>query len=190
MAVVVLIGYATAHGSTQGVAERVGERLRQRGVASEVRPMNDVADLGRYDAVVLGSAVHGGRWLPAAAQFMDHYAGGLRERPVWLFSVSTVGDQDSMFGPRVAKRLRALRKETPEIARFRAAVGAREHRNFAGVIARSHWPASGRAFFRAMGGRYGDHRNWDAIEAWADHIAGQLLPATVTGSNHQSTGGG
>lgn len=34
-----------------------------------------------------------------------------------------------------------------------------------------------RAFFRAMGGRYGDHRNWAAIETWADHIAAQLLPS-------------
>ena len=50
----------------------------------------------------------------------------------------------------------------------------REHRNFAGAIARSHWPATGRAFFRAAGGRYGDHRNWPAIDAWADLIASQL----------------
>lgn len=177
MAVAVLVGYATANGSTQGVAERIGDRLRQHGVAVDVRPVDDVLDLGRYDGFVLGSAIHGGTWLPAAAQFIDRQAAVLGERPVWLFSVSTVGDQESMFGPRVAKRLSALRKEAPEIRRFRSAVGVREHRNFAGVIAPSHWTASGRAFFRVMGGRYGDHRNWDAIEAWADHIAGQLLSA-------------
>lgn len=83
-----------------------------------------------------------------------------------------------MFSPRAAKRLRALRKETPEIAGFRTAIQPRGHRNFAGAIARSHWPASGRAFFRAMGGRYGDHRNWPAIEAWADRIAAQVLSPT------------
>jgi menaquinone-dependent protoporphyrinogen oxidase len=99
---------------------------------------------------------------------------------VWLFSVSTLGDEESMFRPPVAKRLRALRKETPEMASFRAALRAREHRNFAGAIARSHWPASGRAFFRAMGGRYGHHRNWAAIDTWADHIAVQVLPAADT----------
>lgn len=51
---------------------------------------------------------------------------------------------------------------------------AREHRNFAGAVARSHWPVTGRAFFLATGGRYGDHRNWPAIDAWADLIAAQL----------------
>jgi hypothetical protein len=30
-----------------------------------------------------------------------------------------------------------------------------------------------------MGGRYGDHRNWAAIEAWADRIAVQVLPAAA-----------
>jgi menaquinone-dependent protoporphyrinogen oxidase len=64
---------------------------------------------------------------------------------------------------------------------LRAAVRAREHRTFAGAIARSHWPASGRAFFRAIGERNGDHRNWPAIEACAGSIAGQLLPAPSQG---------
>jgi menaquinone-dependent protoporphyrinogen oxidase len=179
MALVVLVGYASAHGSTQGVAERIGDRLQRRGAAVDVRPVSDVPDPDRYDAAVLGSAVHGGKWLPAAAQFVGRNAADLRERPVWLFSVSTLGDEESMFRPRVATWLRALRKETPEIAGFRAAVSPRGHRNFAGAIARSHWPPSGRAFFRAMGGRYGDHRNWAAIEAWADRIAAQVLPAAV-----------
>jgi menaquinone-dependent protoporphyrinogen oxidase len=175
--VIVLVGYATDHGSTRGVAERIGDRLRRRGGVVDVRPMSDVGDVGRYAAVVLGSAIHGGKWLVDGKQFVDRNATCLRERPVWLFSVSTLGDQESMFSPRVARRLRAMRNETPEIAGFRAAVGSREHRNFAGAIARSHWPARGRVFFRAMGGRYGDHRNWPAIQAWADIIAAQLLGA-------------
>lgn len=179
MAMVVLVGYATAHGSTRGVAERIGDRLRQRGVAADVRPMSEVEDLGPYAAAVLGSAVHDGKWLAPAAQFAERNAAGLRGRPVWLFSVSTLGDEESMFRPRAAQRLRALRKETPEIAALRAGVGAREHRNFAGAIERACWSASGRAFFRAMGGRYGDFRNWAAIEAWADRIAVQVLPAAV-----------
>jgi menaquinone-dependent protoporphyrinogen oxidase len=70
--------------------------------------------------------------------------------------------------------LRALRKETAEITQMRPRLHPREHRNFAGAITRSHWSATGRAFFPATGGRYGDHRNWPAIDAWADLIATQL----------------
>jgi menaquinone-dependent protoporphyrinogen oxidase len=170
----VLIAYATDHGSTRGIADRIAGRLKQRGVGAEACVVADDLEVPRYEAVILGSAIHGGKWLPAARQFADRNAAPLRERSVWLFSVSTLGDEESMFPPRVANRLRALRKETPEVAEMRRRLHPREHRDFAGAIARSHWPATGRAFFRATGGRYGDHRNWPAIDAWADHIAAQL----------------
>ena len=170
----VLVAYATDHGSTRGVADRIADRLQQRGVDADARAVADVGGVPRYEAVVVGSAIHGSRWLPAARQFADRNAGPLRERPVWLFSVSTLGDEESMFPSRVADRLRAMRKETPEVAELRRLLHPREHRNFAGAITRSHWAAAGRAFFRAIGGRYGDHRNWAAIDAWADRIAAQL----------------
>jgi menaquinone-dependent protoporphyrinogen oxidase len=170
----VLVAYATDHGSTRGVADRIAGRLQQRGVDAEARAVAGVLQVSRYEAIVLGSAIHGGRWLPSARQFADRNAASLRGRPVWLFSVSTLGDQESMFPGRVANRLRAWRKETPEAAELRRLLRPREHRNFAGAISRSHWSAIGRAFFRATGGRYGDHRNWPVIDAWADLIAAQL----------------
>lgn len=174
MVMVVLVAYATDHGSTHGIAVRIADRLRQRGVDARACAVADVPEVSSYEAVVLGSAIHSGKWLPEARQFADRNAATLRERPVWLFSVSTLGDEESMFPHRVANRLRALRKETPEITQLRRLLHPREHRNFAGAIARSHWPATGRAFFRATSGRYGDHRNWPAIDAWADLIASQL----------------
>jgi len=85
-----------------------------------------------------------------------------------------------MFPARIASRMRAWRKETPELAELRRLLDPREHRNFAGAIERSHWPPAGRAFFRATGGRYGDHRNWPAIDAWADRIAAQLHATSST----------
>ena len=171
---VVLVAYATGAGSTRGIAVRIADRLRQRGVDATACAVTDVLEVSGYEAVVLGSAIHGGEWLPEAQQFADRNAARLRERPVWLFSVNTLGDEESMFPPRVANRLRALRKETPEMAQLLRLLHAREHRNFAGAITRSDWPATGRAFFRATGGRYGDYRNWPAIDAWADLIAAQL----------------
>ena len=170
----VLVAYATSRGSTQGIAERIVAGLERGGVAAEAGSVSDRPDVSAYDAVVLGSAVHGGKWLPAGSQFGRANSVLLAQRPVWLFSVSTVGDEEGMFPSRISRRLAAMRKETPEIAALRTALHAREHRNFAGVIARSDWPAVGRAFFRLMGGRYGDHRNWSAIDAWAGAIAADL----------------
>ena len=56
---------------------------------------------------------------PQRVQFADQNAASLLKRPVWLFSVSTLGDEDSTVPRRVAERLRALRKETPEVAEMR-----------------------------------------------------------------------
>lgn len=174
-----LVLYATSHGSTRGVAERLAARLLARGLPAEARAVTERVDVAGYAAVVVGSAVHGGKWLPEAAGFVAANAAVLRQRPVWLFSVSTLGDEESMFRPGVARRLRGARGETPEIASLRSSLAARGHRNFAGAIARTDWPATGRAFFRAMGGRYGDHRNWAAIEAWADGIVAELAAGAV-----------
>jgi menaquinone-dependent protoporphyrinogen oxidase len=77
----------------------VADRLQQRGVGAEACAVADVLDVSRYEAVVLGSAIHGGRRLPAARQFADRNAAPLRERPAWLFSVSTLGDEESMLPP-------------------------------------------------------------------------------------------
>lgn len=170
----VLVAYASAYGSTKGIAERIGGRLAVAGADVEIRRIDDVEDIEGYDAVVLGSAVHGGAWLPDAAAFAQASAARLATRPVWLFSVSSVGDSSAFFGPRVARFMRRARHETKETAAWRHAFEPRGHRNFAGAIARSHWGRLAHVFFRLFGGGYGDHRDWHDVEAWADTIAVQL----------------
>jgi menaquinone-dependent protoporphyrinogen oxidase len=179
MVMAVLVAYATGHGSTQGVAARIADRLRQDGLDATASAVADVREVSGYDAVVLGSAIHSGKWLPEAREFAERNAELLRERPLWLFSVSTLGDEESMFPARVASQMRAYRKEPPELTELRQALHPLEHRHFAGAITRDQWPAAGRAFFLVVRGRYGDHRNWPAIDAWADRIARQLSVASA-----------
>jgi menaquinone-dependent protoporphyrinogen oxidase len=169
----ILVGYATEHGSTHTIAERIGARIRQFGAKADVRSLNDVGTADGYDAFVLGSAVHGQAWLPSAAFFVDTHRKALAESPLWLFSV---GMPAALRGP--WKGL--ADKEKPRIlADLGQNLYPREHYLFSGVIARDHLPFTGRTMFRAMGCRYGDFRDWTAIEAWADHIAGQLPALAV-----------
>jgi menaquinone-dependent protoporphyrinogen oxidase len=175
----VLIAHASAHGSTRGIAERIARGLRGEGLEADCSPAGEVAGLAPYDAVVVGSAVHSMRWLPEARRFALEHAGELRARPTWLFSVSSLGDEESMLAPGAARVLRALGGDTKEIRALRAAVRPREHRNFAGAIARTDWSRAGSVFLRLMGGRYGDHRNWPAVDAWATAIAAALRATSV-----------
>jgi menaquinone-dependent protoporphyrinogen oxidase len=94
MTVRILVSAASRHGSTAQIATRIGEALRTGlpdGAVVDVRDAAQVDDVTPYDAVVLGSAVYMGRWLPdardAVARIMSH-----PPRPVWLFSSGPVGD--------------------------------------------------------------------------------------------------
>ena len=47
-----LIAYASKHGSTQGIAERIAEKLRQMGKKAETRSVDTVEDPESYEALV------------------------------------------------------------------------------------------------------------------------------------------
>lgn len=164
----VLVGYAGEHGSTRDIAGRLAARLREHGLRADLRPLAEVADPGGYRAFVLGSAVHDRAWLPEAAAFLRRHAAVIAGRPVWLFSV---GMAEALGRP---LRSYAMRKEPGDIAGFRETLRPRGTRLLSGVITRDHLPLSGHLAFRALGGRYGDYRDWSRIDDWADEIAREL----------------
>ncbi|MFD0526534.1 flavodoxin domain-containing protein [Kitasatospora arboriphila] len=168
----VFIGYASAHGSTRRVAERIAGRLQACGHGTVLRALDRSSDLPDCDAAVLGSAVHDGRWLPEAVGFVRRNADALAERPLRLFGVSLVGQRSSAFPPVVARCLRRLKSRSdPELpAALLAAVAPGGRHDFAGAVAPEHWlgdrsaglPADGRPVRRAhglgRGGRVGGGR--------------------------------
>src|ERR1700749_4427687 len=83
----VLIAYATEHGSTKEVAERMKNRLALRGIECDCLPVDQVTDLSAYSYAIIGSAVHNIKWLPAASSFIKNNATQLKEIPVWAFSI-------------------------------------------------------------------------------------------------------
>lgn len=174
----VLVAYATAHGSTREIAERIALRLQEAGLDVVAAPVGPDLEPREASAVILGSAIHNGRWLPEASGWARRHASVVAARPVWMFSVSSVGDEESAFPPRVAALMRRGRKTPKENQELQQLLQAREHRNFAGAIDHRHWSRAGRWFMMAFRGRLGDHRNWPAIDAWAARIAAELQPAT------------
>ncbi|WP_327348404.1 flavodoxin domain-containing protein [Streptomyces europaeiscabiei] len=164
----VLVGYATAHGSTREIAQRLATRLDEAGLKAEPRAMETVEDADAYRAFVLGSAVHGQAWLESAKDFMRDNLDVLADRPVWIFSVGMPG---ALRGP--MKRLAP--NEIPVIVQsLPGDLPYVDHQLFSGVITRAQLTLTGRVLFRLMGGRFGDYREWDAIDTWASEIAGEL----------------
>lgn len=175
----VLVAYATRHGSTGGIAERIAAGLREAGLSAEARSVDDVRDIAPYDAFVIGGAAYMFHWLDGATRFVKKHRAVLAERPVWLFSSGPIGpDLVDKDGNDVLVTSRP--KEWPELI---AMVRPRGDRVFFGAWDPSAppvgmaerfmhlMPASARNAMPA-----GDFRDWPAIDAWAAEIAGPLRP--------------
>ena len=167
----ILVAYASRAGSTAGVAEAIGVTLAESGAQVEVRPMNDVKDLAPYRAVVAGSAIHGGRWLPEAMQFMQTHQAALAQKPFAAFLVCmTLAMSNDKYREHVADWLEPVR----------ALVRPVSEGLFAGALDISKVPSfRDRLMFRlsVVFGVWseGDHRDWNAIRAWAESIRPLLL---------------
>ncbi|EXJ74075.1 uncharacterized protein A1O5_02369 [Cladophialophora psammophila CBS 110553] len=168
----VLITYATCRGSTREVAERIASRLHADGFAVDCRSVDHVYSVENYSAVILGSAVHGQKWLLDAQKFLDIEAMGLQMKPTWTFSV---GMAPAVTGSKWI-RDRAVRHESRHIEEIimRKLPTVRDHHLFAGKDDGLDTPAPIRCLWSCVGGRWGDYRNWDEIDDWADVIAKEL----------------
>lgn len=164
----ILVTHASTGGSTKSVAEFIAARLRLQGVTADVRGLDERPDLDGYDAVVLGSAVRSGALLPAAEEFLRHNADALRVMPVWLFSL---GLTPALRGPIG----HFMRDTVPSrIAALCELVGPRDYRAFAGVVPRGDTRLVARFVLWLCGGRFGDLRDWPAIDAWTAGVAAYL----------------
>ena len=168
----ILVAYASRTGSTAGVAEAIGKTLAESGAQVEVRPMQDVQDLAPYRAVVAGSAIHGRQWLPEAMQFVQTHQAALAQKPFAAFLVCM-----TLAMPNADKYRQAVADWLEPV---RALVKPVSEGLFAGALDISKVPSFGdRLKFRlsVVFGVWseGDHRDWNAIRAWAESIRPLLL---------------
>lgn len=175
----VFIGYAGEHGSTHGIAERIAVTLTQQGHQADATDLADERTVAPdHDACVLGSAIHNGRWMPAAAEYVRRYTPELARRPLWLFSV---GLARVFGGP-----LERWSQNPDPLPAVRDLLSPVDHRLLAGAFERAHTSLLGHVIFRTMGGHYGDHRDWQEIDAWAAGIAHRLLSAPPEMEHHRT----
>lgn len=61
------------------------KNLAENGAQVDVFPMREVKDLSSYQAVVAGSAINAGVWLPEAMQFVQTHRVELNQKPFAAF---------------------------------------------------------------------------------------------------------
>ncbi len=168
----ILVTYATCTGSTVGVAEAIEKSLSEDGAQVDVLPMSAVKELGCYQAVVAGSAIQSNRWLPEAVQFVQTHQAELTQKPfaAFLVCMTLAMRNGESYRPFVAEYM----------APVRALVQPLSQGLFAGALDIRKVPAAADRFkFRLsvlLGvWKEGDHRDWQAIRAWAESLRPQLI---------------
>mgnify|MGYP001816952809 CR=1 FL=1 len=156
----ILIAYATYAGSTAQVAAALGETLCAYDVRVDVQPISGHPKIDGYQAVLIGSAVQHGNWLPEAAEFVKANQGELKRLPVALFCVhiQNLGDDETSRKNRLAylDEVRGLLQPVAE--GFFAGKFDRRGAELLlpDLLARIVPPL--------------DFRNWKAIRGWGDFV--------------------
>lgn len=170
MADKVLVAYASRYGSTAGVAEEIGRALMEQGAQVDVRPMQTVTDLTPYRAVVAGSAIQGGQWLPEAIQFLQVNREALRQKPFAAFLVCmTLAMGKPEYRRHVTTWLDPVRRQVEPVSEGL----------FAGALDIPRLSSFGdRLKFRLsvlLGvWKEGDHRDWKEIHMWGESLVKAL----------------
>ncbi|MCJ7824420.1 MAG: flavodoxin domain-containing protein [Anaerolineales bacterium] len=160
----VLVTYATKHGATAEIAERIGQVLSQAGLRADVLSVDRASDLTPYKAVVLGSAVYAGQWRKDAVAFLETNEKKLAERSVWIFSSGPTGEGDPVqmmngwLFPEAQQPI-ADRIQPRNIAFFH------------GVLDMDRLNLAEKLIVKGIKAPVGDFRDWDAITSWATAIA-------------------
>jgi menaquinone-dependent protoporphyrinogen oxidase len=168
----ILVAYASRSGSTAGIAEAIGKTLAESGVQVDVIPMKDIKDLSPYQAVVAGSAIQAGKWLPEAMQFVQDHRRELTRKPFAAFLVCmTLVIQHGVYREQVATWLAPVRDLVQPVSEG-LFTGSLDIGKVPSIADRLKFHLSVKMGVWAEG----DHRDWKAVRLWAESLRPLLQP--------------
>ena len=168
----ILSVYASAHGSTAEVARLLAEVWRERAIDTTLAAAGPAVPLDGYDAYALGSAIHHGLWLPEMATFVRRSGKALAEKPVYLWLTCLRAVEPGGYAYVTNNYLPNLLSRTLSFRKIGIFAGKVDP---ATLTPDESWTLT----FRYDGSRdpsalHGDHRDWNAIRAWAEQVADDL----------------
>jgi len=164
MATRILVAYASGSGSTAEVAEAIGAELRETNATVDVENVRNVVDLQPYGAVVLGSSIRAGRWLPEAVHFVRTYRSTLSQCAVAYFvTCLTMIEKTDENRRTVRSYLDPILQLAPKIKPIDIAL-------FAGSLDPQRLLS-----MQTDLAPQGDYRDWKQIRGWAARISPQLI---------------
>ncbi len=162
----VMVVYATKSGCTEGVAQRIGACLAEKGATVEVVPVSEAGAPEDYDAVVVGSGVRMSQWHEPARTWVATHAQQLDAMPVAFYTVNLTMAKE----PERADEVRTWTDQLIESTGVKPLdVGL-----FAGWNEPKEFSFLERTILKAMKAPQGDFRDWASIDSWADDVSTKL----------------
>ncbi len=178
----VLVVYASQHGHTAKIAERIADRLRDGGATVDVCAAGDfeASRPSKYDTVTVGASVHAGHHQREIVEWAAHHASALTAMPSALFSVSLSAAEDDDEAHEVTRNyIDDLLGDSGWKPGLRVAfAGALQYReyDFATrmlmrlLMAKGHHPTDASRDY--------DYTDWDAVDGFARDVA-ELAAAPI-----------
>lgn len=165
----ILVAYASKAGSTSEIAAAIGEVLSKNGADVTVERIKNVKDISAYQAVVVGSLIRMGSWVPEAKNFVKANKDAFGKIPTAFFTAC-----DTMKEDTEEKRAEVAGYLEPIHQIFKPL----ESGMFAGKMDTAKLNFLDRTIINMMSegkNPNGDFRNWDAINAWAASLVPRML---------------
>jgi menaquinone-dependent protoporphyrinogen oxidase len=163
----VLVAYTSKAGSTSEVAKAIGEVLSKSGADVTVEQIKNVKDISAYQAVIVGSLIRMGSWVPEAKNFVEKNKAILEKVPTAFFTTSlTLKDDTDEARAKVAGYVEPVVQIVKPV----------ENGLFGGKMDTSKLSFLDKMIIEKMiKETNGDYRKWDEINAWAEKLPALML---------------
>jgi menaquinone-dependent protoporphyrinogen oxidase len=174
----ILVAYASTHGHTGRIAERIGEVLREEGAEVDVRDVKTERDVSPadYDAAVVGASIHAGAHQSELVGWAQSHHAALASMPSAFFSACLTAAEDTHESREATRR---YRDEFVERTDWTPATSI----TFAGALQYREYDFMTRLAMRLMMKRGGhptdtshdyDYTDWDAVERFGRDFAASV----------------
>lgn len=184
----VLVLYASTHGHTAKVADRIGDVLKRRGVTARVRSVSEPAapvDVTEFRGFVIAGSVHGGHHQRELVEWIAAHRTTLCAHPSAFVSVSLTAADDT---DEARATCRELIDDVVDVTGWIPA----ETLSVAGALQFEEYGLPTRVLMRLVARRVEqrtgreidlhhdtDYTDWDAVERFAEAFAASLDPSEV-----------
>ena len=178
-----LIIYASKHGHTAKIAERIADGVCAAGGAADVREIATASKVrpSDYDGVIVGASIHAGHHQSELRAWARHHAIELSAIPSAFFSVCLTAADDNDESAETSRRY---------IDEFVDETGWTPDRTvtFAGAIQYEEYDFVTRLMMRLIMKRGGhptdtshdyDYTDWEAVKRFGHECAGAAVPVLV-----------